>query len=82
MKNAFTEIFTDALGRPEVKNMVGVPMLITGAVVGILMLIGVVPANLTDWSVYMGFAAGLVTVTAIADAKIDASTIDKGRGSV
>ena len=71
MKKIFAEIFTDALGRPEVKNVLGVPALAAGLVLGALGLVRVVPIDWTGWGIYMGFAAGLVTVTAIADAQID-----------
>lgn len=64
MKNILSEIFTDALGRPEIKNILGVPALTAGLVLGALGLVRIVPMDWTGWGIYMGFSAGLITVTA------------------
>lgn len=66
-----SEIFTDALGRPEIKIIIGVPALVAGLIVGLLMLLGKVPSEWAGWSIYMAFASGLLVTTAVADAKID-----------
>ena len=68
------EIFTDAKGRPEIKNILGITATIIGLILGVLMVIGVVPKSVIDWTgwiAYMGFASGLIVTTAITDAQID-----------
>jgi hypothetical protein len=72
MKDFFVHIFTDALGRPEIKMVLGIPAIIAGLVTGVLGFCGVFAMAWTGWSIYMGFCLGLVTATAVADAKIDA----------
>jgi hypothetical protein len=67
------EPFTDALGRPEIKNIIGIPVLIAGFVFAFLGMLKVVPFDLGIWSTVMAFAVGLLVTTAVADAKIDAS---------
>jgi hypothetical protein len=59
------EIFTDAKGRPEIKVILGVPILIAAVVYGI---------SSHDWvgfAALSGFAVSLLTATTIADAQID-----------
>ena len=65
------EISTDALGRIEIKNVLGIPIIIAAVVYGICS---------KDW---VGFAAlfgggvSLLTGTAIADAHIDKAQLSK-----
>ncbi len=72
MKAFLKEIFTDAKGRPEIKNILGIFMAVTGIVAIVLKLCGVLHFVMPDWITYMGFAIGLLTISAAADAGIDA----------
>lgn len=71
MKEFFKQIFTDAKGRPEIKNVIGIPAVVIGFVLGIVRLFGLLSFTLADWAVYMGVAISLLFVTAAADAAID-----------
>jgi hypothetical protein len=71
MKEFFKQIFTDAKGRPEIKNVIGIPATIAGLIVGGLMICGIVAQAWSGWLTYMGFAVGLLVTTAAADAAID-----------
>lgn len=65
MKKFFIEIFTDALGRPEVKMILGIPAFIVAVVYG---------AIVRDWIGYaaiMGTALTLIGFVTAGDAAID-----------
>lgn len=65
-------IFTDALGRPEVKMMLGVPLIIVAVVFGIIT---------RDWvgfGALSGFAVSMLVTTAAGDAVIDKAQIAAG----
>ena len=62
-----SEIFTDASGRPEIKNILGVPIVVIAVIYGI---------KSRDWvgfAALSGFGVGLIFGSTIADSKIDAS---------
>jgi hypothetical protein len=60
-------IFTDALGRPEVKMMLGVPLFIGAQVY----VITIGAPGLGVYSVITGTALTLMGITAYGDAQID-----------
>lgn len=65
-------IFTDALGRPEVKMMLGAPLVIVSVVYGIAT---------RDWigfGALSGFAVSMLITTAAGDAVIDKAQISQG----
>lgn len=65
MWDMIKQIFTDAMGRPEVKIILGVPLAIAAVIYGMIS---------RDWAGFNSlsvFAGGLLGVTAIADALID-----------
>lgn len=64
------EIFTDAKGRLEIKNIIGIPAIVAGLVMGLLGLFWI-KIDWTSWSIFMGFASGLIVTTTVADAVID-----------
>ncbi len=72
MKAFLKEIFTDAKGRPEIKNILGVTMAVVGIIAIPLKFLGVFTFTLADWITFMGFAVGLLTISAAADSAIDA----------
>lgn len=72
MKEFFKEIFTDAKGRPEIKNVIGVPAVACGIIVGLLGLF-IIKVDYSAWSVFMGFSSGLIVTTTVADAVTDAT---------
>jgi hypothetical protein len=59
------DIFTDAKGRPEIKIILGVPIII------IAVGYGIKTHDWTGFSALMGFGVGLIGGTAITDALID-----------
>lgn len=66
------EIFTDSKGRPEIKNILGVPStligLIIGAIAGIKCLfVDNFHYDWSGWAIFMGVAIGLIVTTAITD---------------
>jgi hypothetical protein len=66
MKDFIRGLFTDALGRPELKAVLGFPIALGAALYGALS---------RDWEGFMalaGFSMALLGVTAYADAKNDA----------
>ncbi len=71
MKEFFKQIFTDAKMRPEIKNIIGIPAVVVGFVLGVLRLFGGLSFTLADWAVYMGVAISLLFATAAADAALD-----------
>jgi uncharacterized membrane protein len=60
------EIFTDALDRPEIKNILGVPIIIAAVVYGL------VTRDWVGFGALFGAGSGLLVATTVADAKIDA----------
>jgi hypothetical protein len=67
-------IFTDALGRPEVKMMLGVPLAVTAVAYGM---------GSRDWigfGALAGVALTLMGITAGGDAVIDRAQIAAGSG--
>jgi len=72
MKKLITDIATDALGRYEIKVLLGVPTFVAG----------IVYAMVTRDLAVAGFVSGnglvLLGVTALADAKIDMTKGGKG----
>jgi len=65
MQNLLKHIFTDALGRPEIKTILGVPIAIGAVIYGMIS---------KDWAGFDKlaiFAGGLLGVTAVTDALID-----------
>lgn len=65
MKEFFKQIFTDALGRPEIKMILGVPMFI-GAIA-----YGIVARDWIGFGALIGTALGLMGLTTLGDAVID-----------
>lgn len=64
----FREVFTDAKGRPEIKMILGVPLLV-GAVV-----YGVASRDWAGFGALSGVALSLVMATTAADSRIDRDT--------
>lgn len=67
--NVIIEIFTDANKRPEIKNILGVPIIVAAVIYGIIS---------RDWvgfTALSGFGVGLLFGSTIADAKLDATKI-------
>ena len=75
MKSFFKEIFTDALGRIEIKNVIAVPMICAGSVVGVARLLNLWSMTFTfsDWLLFMGFFGGMIVTTAVTDAINDSN---------
>ena len=71
----FIEIFTDAMGRPEIKNIIAVPMIVTGSVLGAARLLNLWSMTFTfsDWLLFMGFFGGMIVTTAVTDAINDSN---------
>lgn len=65
------EFFTDAKGRPEVKNYIGIPATAIGIVFGLARLCGAFSFSMAEWAIYMGVASGLIVVTAVQDGFLD-----------
>lgn len=65
MGKFFKEIFTDAAGRPEIKMVIGVPLILGAVVYGVLS---------KDWAGFgamAGMGLGLAGLTTAGDAAID-----------
>jgi hypothetical protein len=71
MKEFFKQIFTDAKLRPEIKNILGIPPVVVGFVLGVVRLCGLFAFTFADWAIFMGIAISLLFATAAADAAID-----------
>lgn len=71
-REVLCELFTDAKGRPEPKNIIGIPATAIGILIGLARLCGAFAFSFTDWLAFMGFSVGLITITAVADSRIDA----------
>ena len=72
MKTFFKEIFTDALNRPEVKMILGIPIAIAAVVYGL------VARDWIGFAALSGFAASLIFATTAGDAAIDKAQIAAG----
>jgi hypothetical protein len=70
-KDFLSHIFTDAKGRPEIKTILGVPIIIVSVVFLLLKKI-----DIEQFKALAGFGGLLIGVTAIADGFIDHD--DKG----
>jgi hypothetical protein len=63
------EVFTDAQGRPEIKNILGVPIIVIAVIYGI---------KSRDWvgfTALSGFGVGLLVGSTVADSLIDSSKL-------
>ena len=69
IKASFAQVFTDAAGRPEVKVVLGVPILLAAA---IYLLAG---GDLARFGALSGVGLSLLGVTAAADASYDKAWI-------
>lgn len=67
MSDFFKQIFTDALGRPEIKMILGIPLFIGAQIY--LIIAG--PAVIAAYGAICGTALALMGLTTYGDATID-----------
>jgi len=65
------EVFTDANGRPEIKMILGVPIIIIAVFYGIFSSVIMNSPDWTGFGALSGLGLALIGTTAVADSLID-----------
>jgi len=78
-KDWIKEIFTDSKGRPEIKNILGIPATLIGLVIGSIagiksLIVADFNYDWAGWGIFMGVAIGLIVTTAVTDGIIDSQS--------